>query len=146
MPRVTRGCSCPTPFDLEDPSSWFATEVKPRIERRQDRALWRLTWEGSSRRDRPPAPAGAQEEESQKGDKPTLKTLWGPKLTTEEVNRARERAPPTEMASCCVGASSPTWAATCRIARGPTSSFGDPLKLWMGQSRCSCLGEEGLRG
>lgn len=58
----------------------------------------------------------------------------------------REGPHRTEMASCCVGASSPTWAATCRIARGPTSSFGDPLKLWMGQSRCSCLGEEGLRG
>lgn len=83
----------PNTFDLEDPSSWFATEVKPRIERRQDRALWRLTWEGSSRRDRAAAPAGAKEEESQKGEKPTLKTLWGPKLTTEEVNRARERAP-----------------------------------------------------
>ena len=26
-------------------------------------------------------------------EKPTLKTLWGPKLTPEEVTRARERAP-----------------------------------------------------
>ncbi len=35
----------PSTFDLEDPNSWFATEVKPRIERKQDRALWKLTWE-----------------------------------------------------------------------------------------------------
>eukprot|EP00435_Cladocopium_sp_Y103_P045096 s974_g12.t2 len=27
------------------------------------------------------------------GEKPTLKSLWGPKLTAEEVNRAKERAP-----------------------------------------------------
>lgn len=82
----------PNTFDLEDPNSWFATEVKPRIERKQDRALWRLTWEGPGKRDRG-APAGAREEEPQKSEKPTLKTLWGPKLTPEEVTRARERAP-----------------------------------------------------
>lgn len=82
----------PNTFDLEDPNSWFATEVKPRIDRKQDRALWRLTWEGPGKRDRG-APAGAREEEPQKSEKPTLKTLWGPKLTPEEVTRARERAP-----------------------------------------------------
>ena len=82
----------PNTFDLEDPNSWFATEVKPRIERKQDRALWRLTWEGPGKRDRG-APAGAREEETPKGERPTLKTLWGPKLTPEEVTRARERAP-----------------------------------------------------
>ena len=47
----------PNTFDLEDPSSWFATEVKPRIERKQDRALWRLTWEGPGRKERGAAPA-----------------------------------------------------------------------------------------
>ena len=84
----------PSTFDLEDPNSWFATEVKPRIERKQDRALWKLTWEGPNRRDRGGAPAGAKEEEpTGRGEKPTLKTLWGPKLTPEEVTRARERAP-----------------------------------------------------
>lgn len=87
----------PDTFDLENPESWFATEVKPRIERRQDRALWKLTWEGAGRRDKGLAHAGAREvEEPVKGggsEKPTLKTLWGPKLTQEEVNRARDRAP-----------------------------------------------------
>ena len=86
----------PDTFDLENPTSWFATEVKPRIERRQDRALWKLTWEGAGRREKGLAHAGAREvEEPAKGsaEKPTLKTLWGPKLSQEEVNRARERAP-----------------------------------------------------
>lgn len=86
----------PDTFDLENPTSWFATEVKPRIERRQDRALWKLTWEGAGRREKGAAHAGARDgEEQTKGgtEKPTLKTLWGPKLTQEEVNRARERAP-----------------------------------------------------
>ena len=86
----------PDTFDLENPDSWFATEVKPRIERRQDRALWKLTWEGTGRRDKGLVHAGAREGDDPPkgaGEKPTLKTLWGPKLTQEEVNRARERAP-----------------------------------------------------
>eukprot|EP00435_Cladocopium_sp_Y103_P016273 s1669_g4.t1 len=51
--------------------------------------------QGNPRRDRPPqggpspsAGAGGAEME-----KPSIKALWGPKLTTEEVNRAKERAP-----------------------------------------------------
>eukprot|EP00434_Breviolum_minutum_P012254 symbB.v1.2.010803.t1/scaffold712.1/size170421/2 len=58
----------PDTFDLENPTSWFATEVKPRIERRQDRALWKLTWEGAGRREKGLAHAGAREaEEPEKG-------------------------------------------------------------------------------
>eukprot|EP00438_Fugacium_kawagutii_P035496 Skav226807 [mRNA] locus=scaffold2056:134273:145141:- [translate_table: standard] len=86
--------SLPRTFDLHHPEGWFMQEVLPRIERRQERLLWRLTWEGG------PKPrganaggqdalrAGAGEEE-----RPTLKTLFGPKLTPEETNRAKERAP-----------------------------------------------------
>lgn len=59
--------------------------------------MWKLTWEGAGRRDKGLAHAGAREvEEPVKGggsEKPTLKTLWGPKLTQEEVNGARDRAP-----------------------------------------------------
>ena len=53
----------PRTLDLRNPQRWFAAEVVPRIERRQERMLWRLTWEG------------------------------GPKLTNEEVNKAKDRAP-----------------------------------------------------
>ena len=36
----------PRTFDLKNPDGWFPAEVLPRIERRQERVLWRLTWEG----------------------------------------------------------------------------------------------------
>eukprot|EP00435_Cladocopium_sp_Y103_P039436 s669_g10.t1 len=82
----------PTTFDLERPDSWFQTEVIPRIERKQERLLWNLTWQNGARREKPqnagPPVAGANEPE-----KPTIKSLWGPKLSTEEVNKAKERAP-----------------------------------------------------
>eukprot|EP00438_Fugacium_kawagutii_P016301 Skav208504 [mRNA] locus=scaffold1658:140020:151562:+ [translate_table: standard] len=85
----------PTTFDLERPGSWFQSEVLPRIERKQERLLWNLTWQGPNRRDRP---QGAQPSSSAGGadvepGKPTMKQLWGPKLTNEEVSRAKERAP-----------------------------------------------------
>eukprot|EP00435_Cladocopium_sp_Y103_P012460 s1027_g3.t1 len=84
----------PTTFDLERPDSWFQTEVIPRIERKQERLLWNLTWQNGGRREKPqgqaPPTAGASVPD---GEKPTLKSLWGPKLTAEEVNRAKERAP-----------------------------------------------------
>ena len=86
----------PRTFDLMHPSGWFKTEVEPRIERRQERILWKLTWEGGGRRDRGAQHAGGEEREKETskaagGQKGT--TLLGPKLTTEEVNRAKDRAP-----------------------------------------------------
>jgi len=82
----------PNTFDIKNPEGWFKSELEPRIERRQERALWRLTWDGG-RRDRG-HPAGgtspvAAGQTPEKGGKPLL----GPKLTAEEVNRARDRAP-----------------------------------------------------
>ena len=85
----------PTTFDIERPGSWFQEEVLPRIERKQERLLWNLTWQGGTRK---PAgnPAGGAPTTSGGGDgdpKPSTKSLWGPKLTAEETNRAKERAP-----------------------------------------------------
>ena len=34
----------PRTFDLNHPDGWFSTEVLPRIERRQERLLWKLTY------------------------------------------------------------------------------------------------------
>lgn len=36
----------PRTFDLHHPDGWSSSEVLPRIERRQERMLWKLTWEG----------------------------------------------------------------------------------------------------
>ena len=86
--------SLPKTFDLLNPAGWFKTEVEPRIERRQERILWRLTWEGGGRRDRGAQHAGGDEADHTKmagGAKGN--TLLGPKLSPEEVNRARDRAP-----------------------------------------------------
>ena len=87
----------PRTFDLQNPTGWFMTEVMPRISRRQDRMLWKMTWEGAAK-SRGPAHSGGGNEVpvSQKAgseDKPTLKSLFGPKLTSEETNRAKDRAP-----------------------------------------------------
>ena len=83
----------PRTFDLKNPEGWFASEVMPRIERRQERVLWRLTWEGGrGSKTQGGAHAGGNQS-SEKEDKPNLKSLWGPKLSTEEINRAKERAP-----------------------------------------------------
>ena len=80
----------PTTFDIERPDSWFQTEVMPRIERKQERLLWNMTWQGNQRRPTAPGPSTAAGGEV---EKPTLKGLWGPKLSPEEVNKAKERAP-----------------------------------------------------
>ena len=82
----------PRTFDIKNPNGWFMTEVLPRIERRQARMLWRLTWEGS-RASKPQGQAHAGGDRPDHGDRPSLKNLWGPKLTTAEVNTAKERAP-----------------------------------------------------
>ena len=83
----------PRTFDLKNPEGWFASEVMPRIERRQERVLWRLTWEGG-RGSKPQGGAHAGGSQNpEKEDKPNLKSLWGPKLSTEEISRAKERAP-----------------------------------------------------
>ena len=83
----------PRTFDLRNPQGWFATEVLPRIERRQERMLWRLTWEGG-RGPKPHSSAHAGGDSQGGGnEKPTLKGLWGPKLSNEEVNKAKDRAP-----------------------------------------------------
>lgn len=81
----------PRTFDLNHPEGWFCTEVLPRIERRQERMLWKLTWEGAGKARPGPQPAGGTAGE--KEDKITLKTLLGPKLTAEETARAKDRAP-----------------------------------------------------
>lgn len=86
----------PNTFDIERPRSWFQEEVVPRIERKQERLLWNLAWQGGGRK--PPAtPAGGGLPSGGGGadhdTKPTTKSLWGPKLTAEETNRAKDRAP-----------------------------------------------------
>jgi hypothetical protein len=87
----------PTAFDLHNPEGWFRQEIIPRVERRQDRMLWSLTWKGPGGNTRQPAHAGGEEEENEgderTGQHPTLKSLWGPKLTKTEVDQARTKAP-----------------------------------------------------
>ena len=85
----------PTTFDLERPGGWFQAEILPRIERKQERLLWNLTWQGGPKKERKVTQAGATDDRNGGGseDKPTLRSLWGPKLTPEEVTRAKERAP-----------------------------------------------------
>ena len=86
----------PRTFDLLNPDGWFVSEVLPRIERRQERMLWKLTWEGG-RGGKPNGPvhAGAPQPDGHPDAprKPTLKNLWGPKLSTTEIAKAKERAP-----------------------------------------------------
>ena len=67
------------------------SEVMPRIERRQERMLWKMTWEGSGKSRAQGQPAGG--DGGPKEDKATLKTLYGPKLTAEETTRSKDRAP-----------------------------------------------------
>ena len=86
----------PSTFDIKNPEGWFKTELEPRIERRQERTLWRLTWDGGRRDRGHPAggdsnPAGGTTEPVSSGR--VAKPLIGPKLTAEEVNRARDWAP-----------------------------------------------------
>eukprot|EP00435_Cladocopium_sp_Y103_P064105 s1381_g25.t1 len=82
----------PDTFDIERPGAWFQSEVIPRIDRKQERLLWNLTWQGGARRDRPtPTPAGGNTSPVNKA--PTVKTLLGPKLNPEETSQAKERAP-----------------------------------------------------
>ena len=84
----------PNTFDLERPGSWFQEEILPRIDRKQDRLLWNLTWQGGAKRDRPAqGPSTSAGGVAQDQDRPTIKSLWGPKLSPEEVNKAKERAP-----------------------------------------------------
>ena len=82
----------PKTFDLRNPDGWFEAEVLPRIERRQERMLWRLTWEGG-RGNKPQGPTHAGGDQTDRKEKPTANNLRGPKLSTEEVNRAKDRAP-----------------------------------------------------
>ena len=87
----------PETFNIEKPGTWFQEEVIPRIERKQERLLWNLTWQGGARKGGP-QPAGGDAGGGagtllSSESKPTLKNLWGPKLTAEEVARAKERAP-----------------------------------------------------
>ena len=83
----------PRTFDLENPSGWFATEVLPRIDRRQERLLWKLTWEGAGKTRGAGQQAGANPQPTGGGDRGAAKGLLGPKLTSEETNRAKDRAP-----------------------------------------------------
>ena len=83
----------PSTFDIERPDGWFQREVVPRIDRKQERMLWNLTWAGNLKKDKPAPAGGAGGEDQVQGEKLSLKTLLGPKLTMEEVSRAKERAP-----------------------------------------------------
>ena len=89
----------PRTFDLKYPNGWFMTEVLPRIERRQERMLWKMTWEGGPKARAHGAQAGGGDEKDVRAggdsgtDKLSVKNLLGPKLTAEESNRAKERAP-----------------------------------------------------
>ena len=86
--------SLPSTFDVTNPEGWFKTELEPRIARKQDRTLWRLTWEGGRARGQGQGGgAGGGAASVEKDVKPKL---LGPKLSQEEVNRARERAPVDE--------------------------------------------------
>lgn len=80
-PDGTAWLVLPRTFDLLNPD-------EPRIERKQERTLWRLTWDGG-RRERTVPQAGGSPGDKERG-KPIQ--LLGPKLTTVEVNRARDRA------------------------------------------------------
>jgi hypothetical protein len=84
----------PRTFNLNHPEGWFLTEVLPRIERRQERLLWKLTWEGGGKARGPGHAAGGAGGAGQgQDDKVSLKALLGPKLTAEETARAKDRAP-----------------------------------------------------
>ena len=81
----------PRTFDLLNPEGWFKTELEPRIERKQERTtLWRLTWDGGRRERSVPQARGVP---GDKGDRLKAPQLIGPKLSTEEANSARDRAP-----------------------------------------------------
>ena len=82
----------PRTFDLKNPNGWFMSEVLPSIERRQARMLWSLTWEGSTS-SKPQGSTHAGGDHTERGERPNLKSLWGPKLSTVEVNAAKDRAP-----------------------------------------------------
>ena len=60
----------PRTFDLLNPEGWFATEVVPRIERRQERMVWRMTWEGARRGDKGPGARGEADSEELLGSSP----------------------------------------------------------------------------
>ena len=67
------------------------SEVMPRIERRQEQMLWKMTWEGAGKSQAQGQPAGV--DGGRKEEKLSLKSLYGPKLTAEETPRAKDRAP-----------------------------------------------------
>ena len=81
----------PQTFDLRRPEGWFMSEVMPRIERRQERMLWKMTWEGAGKSRAQGQSAGG--DGGPRDEKLTLKTLFGPKLTAEETAKAKDRAP-----------------------------------------------------
>ena len=85
--------SLPRTFDLELPTGWFMTEVMPRINRKQERLLWKITWEGTNKGRATGQAAGGEDQRAGGDDKLTVRTLLGPKLTPEESNRAKDRAP-----------------------------------------------------
>eukprot|EP00435_Cladocopium_sp_Y103_P056630 s604_g19.t1 len=87
----------PSTFDIEEPTGWFQTEVIPRIDRKQERLLWNLTWQGNRKGPMQKEGAGGVHASGGDGavesDRLSVKNLWGPKLTAEETARAKDRAP-----------------------------------------------------
>ena len=124
----------PTTFDIERPGSWFQEEVLPRIERKQERLLWNLTWQGGARKPAAtpagggPSSGGGAENEV----KPTTK------LTAEETSRAKDRAPlDRNGVLLCWGHLYAALDVTSKAANDPTRTFEVLLRLWTPASRCN---------
>lgn len=131
----------PETFNIEKPGTWFQEEVIPRIERKQERLLWNLTWQGGQRKGGP-QPAGgdggaqAVAGASQTDSKPSLKNLWGPKLTPEEVARAKERAPLDRNGTllcwgnlCRIGCETQSCQRSHEPLRGPFESLDECVRM-----------------
>ena len=91
-PSGTAWLELPRTFDLLNPDGWFTTEVLPRIERRQERLLWKLTWEGG-RGGKPNSSIHAGGGDGDGSSSAPSGKPWGPKLNTEEIAKEKERAP-----------------------------------------------------
>ena len=101
--------------------------------------LWKLTWEGASKGRGPGQQAGG---EGKADDKITAKTLIGPKLTAEEANRARDRAPTNKDGKLLLGLPFTHGMHAGFLANELMKDYEEPLKRSIHRSRCSCFVEE----